>query len=75
MSSDKSPRIRKVMILLLAAIFLAQLGHGIWDMLFSNYLSNVHGLDAGQRGFLELPRELPGILCFGVICTLFFWMR
>lgn len=72
MSAVKSPRIRKVMVLLLAAIFLAQLGHGIWDLLFSNYLSNVHGLDAGQRGFLELPRELPGILCFVVICTLFF---
>lgn len=72
MSSDKSPRIRKVMVLLLAAIFLAQLGHGIWDLLFSNYLRDVQGLDAGQRGFLELPRELPGILCFVVICTLFF---
>ena len=72
MNTESSPRIRKVMILLLAAIFLAQLGHGIWDLLFSNYLSNVHGLDAGQRGFLELPRELPGILCFAVICALFF---
>lgn len=60
------------MVLLLAAIFLAQFGHGVWDLLFSNYLSNVHGLDASQRGFLELPRELPGILCFVVICTLFF---
>ncbi len=72
MSTDKSPRIRKVMVLLLAAIFLAQLGHGIWDLLFSNYLRDVQGLDAGQRGFLELPRELPGILCFVVICALFF---
>ena len=41
MDTTASPRIRKVMILLLAAIFLAQLGHGIWDLLFSNYLSNV----------------------------------
>lgn len=72
MNTTSAPRIRKVMLLLLAAIFLAQLGHGIWDLLFSNYLSNVHGLDAGQRGFLELPRELPGILCFVVICALFF---
>lgn len=72
MSTDTYPRIRKVMVLLLAAIFLAQLGHGIWDLLFSNYLRDVQGLDAGERGFLELPRELPGILCFGVICALFF---
>lgn len=72
MNTSSPPGIRKVMLLLLAAIFLAQLGHGIWDLLFSNYLSNVHGLDAGQRGFLELPRELPGILCFVVICALFF---
>lgn len=72
MNTTTGPRIRKVMVLLLAAIFLAQLGHGIWDLLFSNYLSNIHGLDASQRGFLELPRELPGILCFIVICALFF---
>lgn len=72
MNTATSPRIRKVMVLLLAAIFLAQLGHGIWDLLFSNYLRDVQGLEAGQRGFLELPRELPGILCFGVICALFF---
>ena len=72
MSTDTYPRIRKVMVLLLAAIFLAQLGHGIWDLLFSNYLRDVQGLDAGERGFLELPRELPGILCFGIICALFF---
>lgn len=67
-----SPRIRKVMVAVLLSLFLAQLGNGIYDLLFSNYLSDVQGLDAGQRGFLELPRELPGVLSFFVICALFF---
>lgn len=67
-----SPRIRKVMVAVLAALFLAQLGAGIYDLLFTNYLSDVQGLDAQERGFLELPRELPGVLSLLVMGSLFF---
>ena len=48
------------MVVVLVALFLAQLGGGLYDVLFSNYLSDVLHLDAEQRGFMELPRELPG---------------
>ena len=67
-----SPRIRKVMVAVLAALFMAQLGAGIYDLLFTNYLSDVQGLDAQERGFLELPRELPGVLSLLVMGSLFF---
>ena len=67
-----SPRIRKVMVAVLAALFMAQLGAGIYDLLFTNYLSDVQGLDAQARGFLELPRELPGVLSLLVMGSLFF---
>ena len=59
---SKTPRIRKVMLAVLAALFLAQLGAGVYDLLFTNYLSDAQGLNAQERGFLELPRELPGVL-------------
>ena len=67
-----SPRIRKVMVAVLAALFMAQLGAGIYDLLFTNYLSDVQGLDAQARGFLEFPRELPGVLSLLVMGSLFF---
>ena len=69
---SKAPRIRRVMVAVLAALFLAQLGAGVYDLLFSNFLSDVLHLDAGQRGLLELPRELPGVLSLLVMGALFF---
>lgn len=65
-------RIRPVMLAVLLAIFIAQFGNGIWDLLFSNCMSNEHGLNTELRGLMELPRELPGVLSFAVICCLFF---
>lgn len=35
---------------------------GIFMATLNNYLADVHGLDAAARGWLELPRELPGFL-------------
>ena len=35
---------------------------GVFQSTFNNYLSDVHALDAGARGWIELPRELPGFL-------------
>ena len=69
---SKTPRIRKVMLAVLAALFLAQLGAGVYDLLFTNYLSDAQGLNAQERGFLEFPRELPGVLSLLVMGSLFF---
>lgn len=60
------------MLAILLAIFVAQFGNGIWDLLLANCLSDVHGLSTEHRGLMELPRELPGVLSFFVICCLFF---
>ncbi len=72
METSNSPRIRKVMVAVLAALFMAQLGAGVYDLLFTNYLSDAQGLNAQERGFLELPRELPGVLSLLVMGSLFF---
>jgi hypothetical protein len=35
---------------------------GIFNATLGNYLHDVHAFDAGARGWLEFPRELPGFL-------------
>ncbi len=67
-----SPVIRKTMFFVLIALFLGQYGAGMYDLVFSNFLRDAHHLNAEERGFLELPRELPGILTLFVTSALFF---
>lgn len=62
MSEAASPRIRKTMVFVLLALFLGQFGSGVYDLIFSNFLRDAQHLDVEMRGFIELPRELPGIL-------------
>ncbi len=47
---------------------------GIFAATLNNYLAQVHHLDAEARGWLELPRELPGFLIMfvaGAMLTVF----
>jgi len=37
---------------------------GMSDSVISNFFNDAYQVTAFQRGFLELPRELPGLLCF-----------
>ena len=54
---------------LLATLFFGATS-GIFLSTLNNYLSEVHGFDAGNRGWLEFPRELPGFLIFAVMGVL-----
>ena len=63
---------RRTMLFVLIALFLGLYGGGVYDLIFSNFLRDVHHFDAEQRGLLELPRELPGILSLFAISALFF---
>lgn len=60
------------MVFVLAALFLGQYGSGVYDLIFSNFLRDSQHLGAEQRGFLEFPRELPGILSLFIVSALFF---
>lgn len=55
--------------ILLAAVAL---GNGLSDSVFSNYFKEVYNITAVQRGFIEFPRELPGLLCAFIIGLLGF---
>jgi len=60
--------------MLLATMFFGATS-GIFMSTLNNYLSEVHGFDAGNRGWLEFPRELPGFLIFMVVGFLLMHMR
>jgi len=51
---------------LLATLFFGAVS-GIFMSTLNNYLADVHNFDAGNRGWLEFPRELPGFLIIGVV--------
>lgn len=64
MTKDKAKR------LFLAAIILLTVAQGLSSSVFSNYFKEVYQVDSVQRGFLEIPREMPGVLCVVVISLL-----
>ncbi|MBM4130178.1 MFS transporter [bacterium] len=59
---------------LLATLFFGAVS-GIVSSTFNNYLADVHDLDASGRGWLELPRELPGFIIFAVVGLLLIRLR
>ncbi len=59
---------------LLATLFFGAAA-GVIASTLNNYLSDVHGFDAGERGWLELPRELPGFVIMFVVAILLTRMR
>ena len=58
------PKEIKLFVVILA---LTALGLGFSNDIISNYFKDAYKATAFQRGLLELPRELPGILCILVI--------
>lgn len=51
-------------------IALATLGASLASSVLSNYFNEVYNVSAAQRGFIEFPRELPGVLTILVIAGL-----
>ena len=66
---EESVRQRSIRLFTLVLAFLAVAG-GLGASIFSNYYSEVYHIDAIQRGFLEIPRESPGILCMLLVAVL-----
>ncbi|MFW6035638.1 MAG: MFS transporter [Halothermotrichaceae bacterium] len=58
-----SPEVLMFFILVSAVAFANGLSNGVYP----NYYKEVYDVTAFQRGFIEFPRELPGILCVFVI--------
>lgn len=60
------------MFLFLVLISVAAFGNGLSDGVYGNFFKDAYNVTAAQRGFIEFPRELPGLLCALVIAGLSF---
>jgi predicted MFS family arabinose efflux permease len=58
--------------LFLAAMFVFGFSQSIVDSTFNNFLNETYSIGNLQRGLLELPRELPGLLTIVISAILFF---
>jgi len=63
---------RGYIFLFVTALVLFAFGGAVNNSIFNNYLDDTFGYTAEQRGFLELPRELPGLLVTFTIGLFFF---
>lgn len=68
--TDSSRQHRRALFIYSAIIALAAIGNGFSDGVLSNYFKDAYGVTALQRGLIELPRELPGILVVVVVTLL-----
>jgi len=60
-----------IFIFVLVSVF-AGFYQGVVDSVFSNYFKEAYNATATQRGIIEFPRELPGIVSLFVITALSF---
>lgn len=68
----KIRQLRPEVLLFFVIVAAIALGNGLSDGVFSNYFKEVYQITAFQRGLIEFPRELPGLLCAVVIGALGF---
>ncbi len=59
-----------VILLYLVATCVVALAMGFSDVILGNYFKDAYNATAQQRGFIEIPRELPGIIAIFVIIFL-----
>jgi MFS family permease len=62
--ADGAPQtpVRRNLVLFLVAMSLLSAAGGMYETTFNNYVSDAFRVSAAQRGALEVPRELPGLL-------------
>ncbi|MBA4347849.1 MAG: MFS transporter [Clostridiales bacterium] len=63
---------RNELYLFFAVIVAVNLAAGFSEGLFSNYFKDVYHTDGFQRGLIELPREMPGVITFFLISAMSF---
>jgi len=71
MELDNKTR-QRAFIFLLAATVLTALAAGLSEGVYSNFYMEVYNVTAAQRGFIEFPRELPGLIAVVVISVMSF---
>lgn len=70
---ELTPQVRKhAFIYLLIATALTALAAGLSEGVYSNFYKEVYDVTAAQRGFIEFPREIPGLIAVFVISLMSF---
>ena len=67
--SDKQ---KKDLVLFFVVIATVNLAIGFSDGLFSNYFKDVYNTSGLERGLIEFPREMPGVIVFFLISSVAF---
>lgn len=67
-----SPAHQRSIWIFYAVLAAAAIGAGFSDSLFSNYFKDAYQVSAMQRGLIEFPRELPGVLSIFLVSILAF---
>ncbi|MEA4869033.1 hypothetical protein SDC9_84400 [bioreactor metagenome] len=67
--SDKR---KKDLFLFFAVVVAVNLAAGFSDGLLSNYFKEVYHTNGFQRGLIEFPRELPGVIVFFLVSSISF---
>jgi len=71
MELDIKTRQRAFFLLLIATVLTA-LASGLSESTYGNFYMEVYNVTAAQRGFIEFPRELPGLIAVIVISVMSF---
>jgi len=69
----ETQQIKRAIIVYTIIVAFIGLGLGLSENLFSNYFRDAFEVDAFWRGFIEVPRELPGFLTVFILSALAFF--
>ena len=61
--NNKKRQLQRAVFVFTLVVCLSAIAGGLGSATFSNYFKEVYHVDSAQRGFLEIPRESPGVLC------------
>ena len=67
MEKQQNSSISKELLVYFAILGIFAFASGMSDNVISNFFNDAYNVTPVQRGFLEFPREAPGVLCFLII--------
>jgi len=69
-NAERNANIEKAILIFIAISALYGLSSGLSDSVLGNYFKEAYNVDSIQRGFIEFPRELPGILSIATLAAI-----
>ncbi len=69
-TTDNKAKVDSVIWIYLVAVSFIALACGFSDQILANYFKDAYNATAIQRGFIEIPREFPGVIAVLIITLL-----